>query len=118
MEILQKLTAPMRAVGAALFPIVGKAVAASAPQDTSNVYPSQVVTSTIANDAAEDVSSAGGAWANTIVLYVGWCAVLFTLIGCLICKVFPKKYTRRRYKRKTTARKTYTRRRRTYKRRK
>lgn len=107
----------MRAVGAALFPIVGKAIDASAPQDSSNVYPSQVVTDTIANDVAEDTSSAGGAWANTIVLYVGWCAVLFTIIGCLICKVFPKKYTRRRYKRRT-ARKTYTRRRRTYKRKK
>lgn len=108
----------MRAVGAMLFPIIGKIVDKTTPFEQSNVFGSAAVSGAIANDSTEDEASVSGGWANTLVLYTGWTAVLFLIIGYFLCKVLPKKYARKRRRPMTRKRRTTTRSRRTYKRRK
>ena len=106
----------MRSIGAMLVTPIGKIIDKSGAAAESNVFPSASIGSTIANDAANDESSVGGAWANTLVLFVGWTAVLFGVFGAVACGVLKKKPVMRR-RRKTTRRKT-TARRRSYRRKK
>lgn len=115
MELLSKLTAPMRSVGAMIIAPIGKIIDKTGAPDSSNMFPSESIAGTIANDAANEESSVGGAWANTLVLYLGWAAVLFSILGAVGVGVLKKTPMRRR-RRKPTTRKTA--RRRTYRRRK
>ncbi len=112
----------MRTTGAAIFPAVATIVDASAPSEVSNVFTGSAVNQAIKNDVESDSSSVAGAWANTVVLFVGWTAVLFLGLGFLLSMVLGKKKPVRRRRRATTAtrrrRTPTTRRRRTYKRRK
>ena len=112
MEILKKLTTPMRTIGAMVTTPLGAIIDKSQAAAESNVFPSDSIGATIANDAANEESSVGGAWANTLVLYVGWAAVLFSIFGAVACGVLKKAPIRRRRRkatRKTTRRRTYRR---------
>lgn len=115
MEILSKLNAPMRAVGSVVLKPLGFIIEKAQASATSNVFTAEAVEGAIATDASEEQSSVSGAWANMVVLYVGWAAVLFSIFGAVLCGAFKKKPMRRRRRKATTRRRTT---RRTYKRKK
>ena len=104
----------MRTVGALVLKPIGWLAEKSGASAQSNVFTADAVTGAIDNDVAEGESSVAGAWANTIVLYLGWSVVMFTILGAVLGGGVLKKMPMR--KRKATRKRATTRR--TYKRRK
>lgn len=104
----------MRAVGALVLKPIGWLAEKSGASATSNVFTASAVTGAIDNDVAEDESSVGGAWANTLVLYLGWGVVMFTILGAVlgggVLKKMPMRRKRRTTRKRATTRRTYKRR--------
>ena len=107
----------MRAVGSIVLKPLGFIIEKSGASSTSNVFTADAVTGAIATDVEEESNSVSGGWANTIILYLGWAAVLFSIFGAVLCGAVKKKPMRRR-RRKTATTRRRTTRRRTYNRKK
>ena len=105
----------MRTVGALVLKPIGWLAEKSGASAMSNVFTADAVTGAIDSDVADGESSVSGAWANTLVLYLGWSVVMFTILGAVLGGGVLKKMPMRR-KRKATRKRATTRR--TYKRRK